>query len=124
MILNFLLSLSVSKTLHFLWGMVNALQMVVFTVIFDLYHPQLVKDFELTLIGFITADLFPTDEIYNYLFGFIKTEDFNQALADAEYGGSNFVMMMGTVPILTFGGILIALFQKLVLTIAIKTNKC
>jgi hypothetical protein len=77
MVANFILSICVSKGLHFLWGMVNSLQMVIFTVIFDVYHPQQVKDFQLTLIGFITADLFPTEAIYGAIFDFEETKNFN-----------------------------------------------
>jgi len=77
--------------MHFIWGLVNALQMVTYTVIFELYHPAAVKDFQLTLIGFCTADLFPTEGAFNFIFSFVETENYNESLAAADYEGANFV---------------------------------
>jgi hypothetical protein len=68
--------------------------------------------------------LFPTEEAFNYIFGFIETGDFTQALADAEYDGSNFIVTMGTVPVLVLIGVMIAITQKIVFAIAYRTNKC
>jgi hypothetical protein len=78
----------------------------------------------LTLIGFCTADLFPTEEAYNFIFSFVETGNFDEAFAEAEYDGANFVVMMGTVGVFVAIGIASGIVRSIILYIAIKTNSC
>ena len=42
-------------------------------------------------------EVYPTDSLYNFLFGFTETESFDQIFAEAGIRGSNFIEGTGTL---------------------------
>lgn len=80
--------------------MVNALQMIVLAVYFDLLLPTNIKAILVAINKTCNFDLFKTDDIYAELFGFEDTESFSEKFEENGLDGSNFIIGIG--PILLF----------------------
>lgn len=94
---NFFISLLLASALQYLWGMVNALQMIVFAVFFNLLMPSNVQTVEIQILKACSFDLFQTELIYTEIFGFMESDDFSEKFNLAGLAGSNFIVGIGPV---------------------------
>ena len=95
------LSLINSYVLQYLWGMVNAAQVIVFSSIYRLRFPENVKEVTERIWKILTLDIFNTQELLELIFDFRETEAFvteydedgmsESVFADAGFETSNFV---------------------------------
>ena len=74
MVLNLILSVLVSGSLAFLWGMINVMQMVVYTSLIEIQHPANALSFEVELAKYVAFDMWNTEGLFNYIFDFVDTE--------------------------------------------------
>ena len=81
---------------------------------FDLQYPNKLKEVMMTIMALITADVIPTEDLYNFLFSFKESGDFNEQFADNGYAGSNFFQLMGSVTIFTIVALVAATFRYIV----------
>jgi len=63
--------------MQFLWGMVNALQLIVYIPLFSINMPSNAKYFYNLIVGFVEFDIFPADWVGEDLFKFEEGEAFN-----------------------------------------------
>ena len=75
--------------------MINALQIMVLAVLFNILFPVNAKVISFEILKACSFDFYQTDTIFAELFGFTETESFSDAFEEAGYEGSNFVMGMG-----------------------------
>lgn len=70
-VFNLLMSFMQTLSLNLLWGMINALQMIVFLPLYNITFPASVNQLFSVLIQIATFDIIPyIDDIYDFLFKF------------------------------------------------------
>ena len=69
-VLNILLSFSI----QYFWGVVNALQLIVFTCLFNLKTPLNVESIEIAILQMVSFDLLNTEKTLTKTFRFNVTE--------------------------------------------------
>ena len=74
--------------------MINALQIMVLAVFFNILLPANVKAIDFGVLQACTFDFYQTDTLFAEMFGFVETESFSDAFEEAGYGGSNFMIGM------------------------------
>ena len=62
---NFLIATFVSFSLNYLWGLINALQMIVYLPLFNINFPANINMFNSILISVATFDIIPKVELLN-----------------------------------------------------------
>ena len=67
---NLAVSFLLSGVLQYLWGMVNALQMIVMTVLFSVIRPINAEVVLTTIMSYVNLDLIETYPMLNKLFTF------------------------------------------------------
>jgi len=73
---NFLIATFVSFSLSYLWGLINALQMIVYLPLFNINFPANINMFNSILISVATFDIIPKiDKINKFVFKFKYTEE-------------------------------------------------
>jgi hypothetical protein len=73
---NFILATFVSFSLSYLWGLINALQMIVYLPLFNINFPANMNMFNSILISVATFDIIPKiEEINRLIFKFKLTEE-------------------------------------------------
>lgn len=99
---NALAGLFGSYVLQFLWGLINTLQMIVVTAIFNLDWTPNVNDVMLTIFKLVAFELVDTESILDLMFDvrstrpfLTKEDDSNTRFADAGYESSNFIYLIG-----------------------------
>ena len=95
-----------------MWGMINALQLIVLTVLFDMKLPVNTKEISVVILALANFELINTEEIYPKIFHFTDTGSFNQIYAACGIESSNFIMLIGVllVPIVLFAAFTIPYF--------------
>ena len=73
---NFLLSLFTSGFLQFLWSMINTLQIVMLTSLFNLEFPDNATRIMTMIMQLCAADFTDTESFFNEVFGFRDTDVF------------------------------------------------
>lgn len=113
---NALLGVFSSYLMQYLWGLINALQMIVISALFSLDMPYNARDVMIMILKLVAFEFYDTGEILAYFFDFRETEpflagefDYNgesiSRFAEAGYESSNFIELLGLI----FIGILISL---------------
>ena len=100
---NLLASTMMSGALQFLWGTVNALQMIVLTCLFSVMRP---KNAEVTLIAimaYVNLDIFPVEKFINFFFDFPETEPFNPIFELAGYESTTYILELGVIFFIIMG---------------------
>jgi hypothetical protein len=87
-------------TLQQLWGAVSPLQVIGFTVLFNLQQPENIKVAFKTLLMLVAFDVFQAQLLFDEMFDFEETPSFNQNFDDSGYGGSNFIEGLGSLYII------------------------
>mmetsp|Transcript_42755 Transcript_42755/g.41107 ORF Transcript_42755/g.41107 Transcript_42755/m.41107 type:complete len:105 (-) Transcript_42755:753-1067(-) len=75
---NAVLNIFLSSSLSFLWGMINALQIIVNIPLFTISFPANAKMFYSFIVGIATFDVIPMEAIQEKFFSFTETEAKNQ----------------------------------------------
>lgn len=94
---NFFVSLIFASALQYLWGMVNALQIMVLAVLFDILLPSNVMVILREITKACNFDFFYTADFYTVWFGFKETASYSEHFELAGFGGSNFIIGLGTM---------------------------
>ena len=94
---NAFISLALAGVMQYLFGMVNALQMIVLAVYFDLLIPANIKAILVAINKTCNFDLFKTDDIFAEFFGFEDTESFSEKFEETGLDGSNFIIGIGPI---------------------------
>mmetsp|Transcript_39890 Transcript_39890/g.29426 ORF Transcript_39890/g.29426 Transcript_39890/m.29426 type:complete len:103 (+) Transcript_39890:99-407(+) len=75
---NAILNIVLSSSLSLLWGMINALQIIVNIPLFTISFPANAKMFYSFIVSIATFDIIPMDKIEEKFFSFTKTDAKNQ----------------------------------------------
>ena len=95
---NAFLSLFLAGAMQYLFGMVNALQIITLTVYFDLLLPTNLAAIQVAINKTWNFDLFKTDEILAGMFGFDgDTDSFSEKFEESGLDGSNFIIGIGLI---------------------------
>ena len=111
---NIFISLFSSGFLQYLWGMINTLQIIVLSALFDLNEPINAEEVTLMILKLRSLDFMQTEEIYE-VFGFRETEAFNSEANfegeieskydNAGYDSSNFFLLIGPILLIVVSAI-------------------
>jgi len=93
---NVALTLIFASALQYLWGLVNALQIIVIAIFFDLLLPPNLQVIIDELKKACNFEFFETDDFYNEIFDFKETPNFSEKFEAVGIEGSNFIISMGT----------------------------
>jgi len=110
---NLILSLFVAGSLQSMWSLVNALQVIVFTVLFNLNFPENVNSTFGELISLLAFDVFQAEYLFQYIFVFTSTPAFSLHFDEVGYGSSSFIQGLGSTFIIWIGIILIFGFGEI-----------
>ena len=77
MIGSFILSLLFSGMMQLLWTIVNTLQIIMLTELFNLDIPYNAEYFMLSILKLVTLEFVPTDETFDAIFRFRDKDAFN-----------------------------------------------
>ena len=97
----------------YMWGLVNTLQIIVLTVLFDLKTPLNVRSVLIKILKLCNFDLFQTEKLYELIFDFTETQPFNDIFEEAEYDSSNYIQLIGTLFILAIFYIIFVAIQAI-----------
>lgn len=103
-----LLSLSLGHMI----GALNAIQIIMLTILFRLSIPVNMFDIFGPLLQLSNFDVFKTDIIYEIIFGFGETEPFDQIFEEAGFEGSNFIVGIGPLFIIVVLSLVWIIIQK------------
>ena len=78
-------------------GALNAIQILVLSILFRLEIPQNMHDIMGPILKLSNFDVFQTDYLYLVIFGFGETPYFDQVFSDSGFEGSNFVVGIGPI---------------------------
>ena len=102
---NLGLSIVAASLLQYLWSMINALQILVLSALFDLNIPDSAFMVMELILKMCSMDFFQTDSIFEELFNFRETEEFGKRenldgeeyskYPQAGYDSSNFFLLLG-----------------------------
>ena len=110
---NFVLTLIFQTSMQQLWGLVNTLQIIVLTVLFNLKTPLNVQIVLITILKISNFDILPTDDFFSYILSFTDTQPLNQIFEDAGFESSNFILLTGTLLIFLLAYGLLKIILKL-----------
>ena len=87
-----------------MWGLINGLQLIVLTVLFNTKIPVNAKEILVVILALVNFELVATEEFYPMIFQFTETESFNQIYDACDIQTSNFIMLIGVllIPIFMF----------------------
>ena len=120
---NIIISIFAASFLQFLWGLINTLQIIMLTTLFDLQIPINAKMVMTMLMQLCAMDFLHTETIFNTLFKFRETPAFRtieyangeekSSFADAGYESANFVLLTGPMILLIVAYLVYLLLKKL-----------
>lgn len=120
---NFGLSLVFSSLLQYLWGLINTLQIVVLTVLFNLDIPENADNFMLMLLSLCSLEFIDTSEYLQMMFTFRETEAFGTKTfsdgtkeakyADAGYESTIFLELLGPLFFMIIAMVAFMIVRKL-----------
>lgn len=67
-------NISLSFSLQYFWGVINALQLIVFTCLFNLKTPLNAETVEIAILKMVSFDLLNTEETLKKIFKFNDTD--------------------------------------------------
>ena len=95
---NLVLTLLLAGALQYMWGMINSLQIIVMSVLFNnLLMPENDYAIKVIIMKLTAFDFFNSEELYNRWFEFGPTPSFSDQFDEAGYGGSNFILGIGPI---------------------------
>ena len=79
--------------------MINALQIIVYTVLYNLKTPVNALEIEIMILQMVKFDMLSTDSLLQKIFNFDleKQPPLNSRFEKAKYESSNFVLNMGSM---------------------------
>ena len=91
-------NISLSFSLQYFWGVINALQIIVFTCLFNLKTPFNAETIEIAILKMVSFDVLDTESKLKKMFKFKdkETPALNYKFDNAGFGSSNFILLMGT----------------------------
>ena len=104
---NIAISFLSAGALQYLWGLINTLQMIVLTVLFQLDIPPNAEMVMEMILKMCSLEFVPTEEMLTAMFGFRETQPFDlkvdsegneySKFADVGFDNSNFFLLLGAV---------------------------
>ena len=93
--------------LQYLWGMINALQMIVLTALFNVTIPFNAHMIMITVLSLVSLEFVDTSPLLEGMFEFRETESFmtvineegeaSSTFEEAGYGSSNFLQLLSSI---------------------------
>lgn len=128
---NVVLGIFSAGLIQYLWGMINTLQIIMLTSLFDLNFPLNANEVMTIIMQLCAMDVFDTDSIFIQIFGFRETKVFKSKLnsegeeesayANAGYDSSIYFMLLGPI----FFIVLLYLFAVVIKTLMrLATKNC
>ena len=115
---NLILGAFMSFILTYLWGMINALQIVTLTTLFNLDIPDNANIIMEAILALMSLEVVDTDSLFVSWFGFRETQLFAlrtlengeelSKFEDAGYDSSNFIQLLGPIFLLMVVAVVIA----------------
>jgi hypothetical protein len=92
------INITMSFSIQHLWGLINALQLIVFTCLFNLKTPFNAETIEIAILKMVSFDVLDTESKLKKMFKFKdkETPALNYKFDTAGFGSSNFILLMGT----------------------------
>jgi len=115
------LSYAMKLSLNFLWGMINAHQILVHVPILNVRFPGNAMLFYHYLIIIAKFDYIPTDDYFTEWFALGRAEPYSQGLENCEYGSMFMVYNMGTLFFVFFFYLLLYIVLALLHLFNLKT---
>ena len=100
---NLFISLLFATALQYLWGMINALQMIMLAGLFRILYPDNLQVITIEVTKACNFDFYQTEDLYSDWFGFGDSPSFSEAFDEADFGGSIFMVGLGTMLSFVFG---------------------
>lgn len=120
---NIIFSILGSGLLQFLWGLINTLQIIMLTSLFDLHFPDNANRIMTMIMKLCAADFIDTDWVFIKVFGFRETRVFKSninadgeeqsAFANAGYDSSVYFMLLGPIFFIVTIYALLVLLKKI-----------
>ena len=93
---NFFLSFFMIGVLQFLWGLINTLQMIMFTVLFSCNFPLNASKIMIAIMKLTNLDIIDTESILTAMWNFkVETDSISPIFEEAGYESSNFIIELG-----------------------------
>ena len=77
--------------------MVNALQIIVLTVLFSVMRPMNAEVVLTTIMGYVNLDIFDTETYINFVFDFPESAPFSIIFEKAGYQSTTYIIELGVV---------------------------
>ena len=111
---NFILSIFMVGMLQFLWGLINTLQMIMFTVLLSVDYPVNCFQIMIAIMKLTNLDVINTQTYIEAIFTFkVETEPFDGKFEEAGYESSNFILELGTLFFIISASVFLYLVRKL-----------
>ena len=94
---NLVISIVMATALQYLWGMVNALQIMVLGIFFNLLNPPNQRIIMIEILKSTAFDFYQTEIYYTEFFGFLESESLSDTFDEADVQGSVFITGIGPV---------------------------
>lgn len=116
---NLLTSILLARVIQFLWGIINSLQLIVLTVLYNLNMPDLCFKMLVEIMKLTNLDLIDVEPVLVMIFGeFHETDPFNEKFGNAGYDSTNFILECGPLFLLILIFLVWAPIRKLTQKIA------
>ena len=113
---NFFLSFFMIGVLQFLWGLINTLQMIMFTVLFSISFPLNCSKIMIAIMKLTNLDVIDTETILNAIWTFkIEAAPISAVFEEAGYQSSNFIIELGPLFFIISASILFYLAKLLLI---------
>ena len=84
-IINLVISIAQAMFIQYLWGMINSIQLIVFTTLFDVKIPLNAETTMHKLLALCNLDVLQIERLWNYLVDVPETDPFSDRFSAAGY---------------------------------------
>lgn len=120
---NFIVSRLLNGSKQALWGMMNAMQMIMYGTMVSINFPIRCQSFLEILCDFAKMDLFDLEDFYEKNMEFIETKPFNSKFELMGFETKNFLLNSGSLMLFIIMIFVNFFFQKICNFLAIKFHK-
>ena len=121
---NIFLTIFSAGLMQLLWGLINTLQIIVLTYLFNLDIPMNASMLMVMLLKLCSMEFFSTDELFDKMFDFRETEPYNTIVHangdkeskydDAGYETTIFFLLLGPIFFLVLIFLAYVLFKRFI----------
>lgn len=109
---NFIVSRLIKGSKQALWGMMNAMQIIIYGAMVSINYPISCQKFLEALCDFAKMDLFDLEDFYAKNLEFIETKPFNSKFEKMGFESKNFLLNSGSLMLFIIMIFVTFFFQK------------